>query len=981
MGRAVDDGPAVLPVRGGRLRRVGPASWPPCRSCSACSTRASAVLVALLGRRAGGPARRLGGPGLRVLLAGRRDVPADDDRKRPHAAAGRRPWSRCALAPDRRRPRAACWPGGGRGVSRSGSPRSPAPAAWPSAPRCGAGAAGRGDGGGPGAASCVRGWRWPRSSRPGRRASVGRGRPVADRERVHLQPVGRQRAGRRAAAVAPGSMTWPRSRRRRPAGRALYYARQRLTERWRQLPGEGLDQLPALRAAGGAARCCWRSNNRGPLAPRWPASLLDDLAAAPRCRCSSVFLAGRAARRPRAACSCCGPATTCSWWSSSSTTRSATAARWCRSCSPAPPGGLALLGRAGGPPPAHGSLAGRLAAGLRPWSGRDARRRAWAPARAGRPGVVGAPSPRRKAARAAAAGASRASAPRPGSIRALAGGGRPVPRRRCEAYREAHRRDRPPLGAADRLPAAPRAGGPARGSGRGRRGSQRLSMRRGPLARARGRRGASCPPPARRVHRWGGTTTAPSRGFQRPRRTATAGAATGPGCASSPPDTAPAYDVTLEMGSPEPSPSMPRRRWRWPCAEARSRASRWAETCRPYTLRTPAPADGVLLVELRAPTWNRLGPSRRAGRARGPDDGRSRPRVESAAPRVRRRRGLMNRKVTVVGGGNVGATLAQRLADRELCRRRPHRHRRRHAAGQGPRHHGGHARRRARTPAWWAPTTTRTPRAPTSWSSRPASRASPGMSRDDLLNTNYKIVRECTEQALKHSPDAILIVVSNPLDAMCQVAYKVSGLPRQRVFGMAGVLDSARMRDLHRHGAGRVRREHPRLRAGRARRHHGAAAALLDGGRHPDHRAAAPERVDAIVKRTANGGAEIVALLKTGSAYYAPSASTAEMVDAVLKDKHKVLPCCCYLEGEFGIKDLYVGVPAQLGREGRREDLGDQAHRRRAGRAPQVRRRGEGAGGRPEDLTGAPARRQAVARSRNRRVTSSRSAGSVGLAR
>jgi hypothetical protein len=112
------------------------------------------------------------------------------------------------------------------------------------------------------------------------------------------------------------------------------------------------------------------------------------------------------------------------------------------------------------------------------------------------------------------------------------------------------------------------------------------------------------------------------------------------------------------------------------------------------------------------------------------------------------------------------------------------------------------------------------------------------MSRDDLLNTNYKIVKDCTENALKYSPNAILIVVSNPLDAMCQVAYSVSGLPKQRVFGMAGVLDSARMRHLHRHGAGGVGREHSRLRAGRPRRHDGAPAALLHRVRHPDHGAA-----------------------------------------------------------------------------------------------------------------------------------------------
>jgi malate dehydrogenase len=190
------------------------------------------------------------------------------------------------------------------------------------------------------------------------------------------------------------------------------------------------------------------------------------------------------------------------------------------------------------------------------------------------------------------------------------------------------------------------------------------------------------------------------------------------------------------------------------------------------------------------------------------------------------------------------------------------------------------------------------------------------MSRDDLLNTNYKIVRECTEQSLKHSPDAILIVVSNPLDAMCQVAYKVSGLPRHRVFGMAGVLDSARMRTFMAMELGvSVENTHAFVLGG-----HGDTMVPLPRystvSGIPITELLPPEKVDAIVKRTASGGAEIVALLKTGSAYYAPSASTAEMVEAVLKDKHKVLPCCCYLEGEFGIRDLYVGVPAQLGAKG-----------------------------------------------------------------
>jgi malate dehydrogenase len=192
----------------------------------------------------------------------------------------------------------------------------------------------------------------------------------------------------------------------------------------------------------------------------------------------------------------------------------------------------------------------------------------------------------------------------------------------------------------------------------------------------------------------------------------------------------------------------------------------------------------------------------------------------------------------------------------------------------------------------------------------------PGMSRDDLLNTNYKIVKDCSEQAAKHSPNAILIVVSNPLDAMCQVAHKVTGFPKQRVFGMAGVLDSARMRSFIAAELGvSVENTSAFVLGG-----HGDTMVPLPRystvSGIPITELLPPEKVEAIVKRTASGGAEIVSLLKTGSAYYAPSSSTAEMVDAVLKDKHKILPCCCYLEGEFGIKDLYVGVPAQLGRKG-----------------------------------------------------------------
>jgi malate dehydrogenase len=275
----------------------------------------------------------------------------------------------------------------------------------------------------------------------------------------------------------------------------------------------------------------------------------------------------------------------------------------------------------------------------------------------------------------------------------------------------------------------------------------------------------------------------------------------------------------------------------------------------------------------------------------------------------------MNRKVTVVGGGNVGATLAQRLADREvsdvvlidIVEGMP----------QGKGLDIMEATPIEGSDARVIGTNDYKDTAGSDLVVITAGIArKPGMSRDDLLNTNYKIVKECTEQALEHSPGAILIVVSNPLDAMCQVAYKVAGLPKQRVFGMAGVLDSARMRTFMAMEMGvSVENTHAFVLGG-----HGDTMVpiprLSTIAGVPMTELMPKDRVDAIVKRTASGGAEIVALLKTGSAYYAPSSSTAEMVDAVLKDKHKVLPCCCYLEGEFGIKDLYVGVPAQLGAKG-----------------------------------------------------------------
>jgi malate dehydrogenase len=195
----------------------------------------------------------------------------------------------------------------------------------------------------------------------------------------------------------------------------------------------------------------------------------------------------------------------------------------------------------------------------------------------------------------------------------------------------------------------------------------------------------------------------------------------------------------------------------------------------------------------------------------------------------------------------------------------------------------------------------------------------PGMSRDDLLNTNYKIMQDVVGKVVENSPNCIIIVVSNPLDAMAQAAYKISKFPKNRVLGMAGVLDSARFRTfiaeelkvsvenvtafvLGGHGDTMV--PLPR---------YSTVAGI------PITELIAPERLKALVERTANGGAEIVKYLKTGSAYYAPSAAATEMVEAILKDKKKILPCAAYLDGEYGIKGYFVGVPCKLGAKGLEE--------------------------------------------------------------
>ena len=192
----------------------------------------------------------------------------------------------------------------------------------------------------------------------------------------------------------------------------------------------------------------------------------------------------------------------------------------------------------------------------------------------------------------------------------------------------------------------------------------------------------------------------------------------------------------------------------------------------------------------------------------------------------------------------------------------------------------------------------------------------PGMSRDDLLAKNAGIVRSVVEQAVKHSPDCILIIVTNPLDAMCHVAMEASGFPRERVIGMAGVLDSARFRTFIAIELGvSVEDTHAFVLGG-----HGDTMVPLPRystvAGIPITELMSPERVAALVDRTANGGAEIVALLKAGSAYYAPAASTYEMVDAILRDRKRVLPCAVQLKGEYGVEGLFVGVPVVLGSKG-----------------------------------------------------------------
>ena len=275
----------------------------------------------------------------------------------------------------------------------------------------------------------------------------------------------------------------------------------------------------------------------------------------------------------------------------------------------------------------------------------------------------------------------------------------------------------------------------------------------------------------------------------------------------------------------------------------------------------------------------------------------------------------MDKKVTVVGAGNVGATTAQRLAEKELCdvvlidiiEGVP----------QG----------KALDLAEAAPIEKHDANLIGSNNYEASEKSDvviitagvarkPGMSRDDLLNTNTKIMKSVTEQIARFSPDAVLIIVSNPLDAMCHVAYKASNFPRNRVIGMAGVLDSARFRAFISMELNvSVENTHAFVLGG-----HGDTMVPLPRystvAGIPVTELLSKERIDALIERTRKGGAEIVGLLKTGSAYYAPASAAVEMAEAVLKDKKKILPCAAYLEGEYGINDLFIGVPVKLGSNG-----------------------------------------------------------------
>ncbi|NBW64442.1 malate dehydrogenase [bacterium] len=276
----------------------------------------------------------------------------------------------------------------------------------------------------------------------------------------------------------------------------------------------------------------------------------------------------------------------------------------------------------------------------------------------------------------------------------------------------------------------------------------------------------------------------------------------------------------------------------------------------------------------------------------------------------------MVNKITVVGAGNVGATAAQRIAEKELARTVVL-----VDVVEGvPQGKGLDQWESAPIEGFDSRVIGTNGYDETAGSDIVVITAGiarkPGMSRDDLLNTNAGIVKSVSEQVAKTSPDAIIIVVSNPLDVMCYVAKEVSGFPRERVIGMAGVLDTARYRSFIAMELGVSVLDIQAMVLGG----HGDTMVPLISyttiSGIPILQLMKKEQLDPIVDRARNGGAEIVKFLKTGSAYYAPSSGAVQMVEAIVKDQKRILPCSAWLEGEYGMRGLFLGVPVKLGRKG-----------------------------------------------------------------
>lgn len=275
----------------------------------------------------------------------------------------------------------------------------------------------------------------------------------------------------------------------------------------------------------------------------------------------------------------------------------------------------------------------------------------------------------------------------------------------------------------------------------------------------------------------------------------------------------------------------------------------------------------------------------------------------------------MRKKVTVVGAGNVGANCALRIADKELADVVLV-----DIMEGSPQGKALDIQQSGPVQGYDVRITGANDYEPTAGSDIVVITAGfprkPGMSRDDLLLANYEIVKTAAENAMKHSPNAILILVTNPLDAMCWAAWKVTGLPKHKIIGMAGVLDTARFRTFLGEALGVSVTNITALVLGG----HGDTMVpitrLTNVSGVPLSEMLDAETINKIVERTQNGGAEIVKYLKTGSAYYAPSAATVEMVESILKDQKKVLPVAALLEGEYGVNGVFFGVPAKLGANG-----------------------------------------------------------------